>query len=793
MSALNPKNPTLEDTHRLFGDRQQYDGSLPLQFEIARIFPIYFVGLSSLVFCSSPTAAQLIPDSTLGTESSIVMPLDEMSDRIDGGAIRGSNLFHSFQEFNIDTGRSVVFQNPTTIENILTRVTGSNPSNILGTLGVMGDANLFLINPSGIFFGPNARLDLNGSFLASTADRIHFPDGEFSAVDPDVPPLLIVNVPIGLQFGERPGNLLNQAAAMDSMGNITGLEVLPGRSLVLVGGHLTLEGGGLNAPGGRIELGGLTDSGMVELAVDGNTFNLGFAENAPFGDITLARNGRVSVRSTDAGDIVFHGNRIMATEGGRAVAGTEGTGNSGNITIFANELHLSGGNGQVSSGLYNEVLPSASGHAGDIRVNARSVFVTDGAAIVSRTLSPEGGNAGNIALDITESVSIEGVGSNEVSSGIVSGVASHAVGNSGGIEVRANSLALADGARLNTSTLGQGNAGSIALDIAGPISVEGGGSNGVSSGIFSGVGQEAVGDGGRIEITANSLSVANGALLNTSTLGRGNAGNITIDTTGAVSVEGGGSDGVDSRIVSGVASGAVGDGGQIEITTNSLSLTNGALVVTDTLGVGDAGNVVVNVTQTVFLTLGSGLSARSNGQGRSGRAIANAAEGIVTDSSSGLIRRDSTIFAALQTSGSLLDPTNFIVPYQTPIDATQLIGTDFCSQSQNSQFIMTGRGGIPPSPLESLGGRSPIEIEWVEFPEDEALARGTSKPMSNSVSDHRILDRHLPEIEAQGWVVGENGEVILTAEPYRGEPFPSAFLPLACRNFRSTVRSSTHS
>ncbi len=72
--------------------------------------------------------------------------------------MRGCNLFHSFQEFNVDEGRGVYFSNPDNIVNILSRVTGDNISQILGTLGVLGNANLFLINPNGIVFGPNARL-----------------------------------------------------------------------------------------------------------------------------------------------------------------------------------------------------------------------------------------------------------------------------------------------------------------------------------------------------------------------------------------------------------------------------------------------------------------------------------------------------------------------------------------------------------------------------------------------------------------------------------------------------------
>jgi filamentous hemagglutinin family protein len=91
-------------------------------------------------------------------------------------------LFHSFQNFNIIAGHGAYFANPLGIANIFSRVTGSNRSNILGTLGVLGQANLFFLNPNGITFGPKAQLNLNGSFIATTAKSFNWPDGtQFSA------------------------------------------------------------------------------------------------------------------------------------------------------------------------------------------------------------------------------------------------------------------------------------------------------------------------------------------------------------------------------------------------------------------------------------------------------------------------------------------------------------------------------------------------------------------------------------------------------------------------------------
>ncbi|MGK7945617.1 MAG: filamentous hemagglutinin N-terminal domain-containing protein [Microcystaceae cyanobacterium] len=174
------------------------------------------IGLLSSCLWSLSTSviqAQIIPDNTLGAEASIVNQINDKLQQIDGGAVRGGNLFHSFQEFSIQEGNSAYFTNPTGIFNILTRVTGDNPSQIFGTLGVDGGANLYLINPNGIIFGANAQLDISGSFYASTSPSLILPDGSlFSATNPQAPPLLTVTAtaPIGFVLEGQTGDIINQ-------------------------------------------------------------------------------------------------------------------------------------------------------------------------------------------------------------------------------------------------------------------------------------------------------------------------------------------------------------------------------------------------------------------------------------------------------------------------------------------------------------------------------------------------------------------------------------------------------
>ncbi|NEO44097.1 MAG: filamentous hemagglutinin N-terminal domain-containing protein [Moorea sp. SIO4A3] len=246
----------------------------------------------AIAFSVNQANAQITPDATLpqGERSLVDLGSGEVNgkivDLIKGGAIRDINLFHSFLEFNVGEGQSVYFANPAGIENILSRVTGGkNPSNILGTLGVNGGANLFLINPKGILFGENAKLDVSGSFVGTTADGIGFGNqGVFSASNPEPPsPLLTVN-PNVFFFNQIPGNM--------NRGSITSqakLEKLAVDNLLLLGGDIkVIEDSKISTnQGGNILLAGLGAPGQVALTRDGNKLGLDFPNGVKKGNVRV--------------------------------------------------------------------------------------------------------------------------------------------------------------------------------------------------------------------------------------------------------------------------------------------------------------------------------------------------------------------------------------------------------------------------------------------------------------------------------------------------------------------------
>ncbi|BAY92717.1 MULTISPECIES: beta strand repeat-containing protein [unclassified Tolypothrix] len=654
---------------------------------------------SFIFFSNAPAYSQINPDNTLGAESSRITPNVVINganaDKIDGGAVRGSNLFHSFSEFNINDGQRVYFGNPAGVQNILTRVTGGQASNILGTLGVDGNANLFLINPNGILFGQNARLDIRSSFVGTTANAVQFGNqGIFSATNPQAAPLLTINPSALLfhQINSQPITNQSQAAAGISPAgeNVTGLRVADNQNLLLIGGNINLDGGGLRAYGGNIELAAINAPATVGLNIANNLPSVTIGDDVERGDISLSNGTEVNVRGADGGGIKIYGRNVNLTGESKLRAGIEtglGTANSqgGDILINATGTTTL----TDSSLIANVIQQRAFGKSGDVNISTGSLNLDKDALINVSTIGQ--GDAGNIFIQAADTVSLNS------NTGIFSSVTYGAIGNGGSVNIKANSLNLSDNAKIetnvlaayqefpvgqgnggdininvgslslnqgiiNASTSGQGNAGNILIQAQTAVSLTN------NSGIYSYVDEGGLGNGGSIKIQAGSLSLIEDSEIDTRTFGKGNGGNIAVNAREGISLDGFGNDSnLFTRIISAVGNSAVGNAGDIELTTNNLSLTNSAYVSSSTLGQGDAGNIIINArdtisfdtdadaysligakavgnggdiqvkTGTLLLTNGSQISTNVLGQGNAGNINVEASDTIQLD---GFITRE---------------------------------------------------------------------------------------------------------------------------------------------------------
>ncbi|MEH1945662.1 MAG: S-layer family protein [Nostoc sp.] len=611
--------------------------------------------LAPIIFCCENHAlAQITPDGTLGDRSSTRTPNVNIkglpADRIDGGAIRGANLFHSFQEFNVEESQRVYFANPTGISNILTRVTGSNISNILGTLGVDGGANLFFINPNGILFGNNARLDVAGSFVASTANSFVFGNGlEFSATNPQTPSSLLTVNPSALLFNQITAapiqnNSVAPAGFSKSGLNAFGLRIADGQSLLLVGGNISMDTGRLNAFGGRVELGGLASAGTVGLNVDGNNLSLSFPQGVQRADVSLINGAQINVRTDNGGSIGINARNLELLQGSSLRAGIGlGLGSTdskaGNIQVNATgAVNLRDGS------LISNAMLGTAGKGGDINITAGSFALTNGATVLTSTFGQ--GDAGNVTLQAQDGVAFingsyiatSGLGQGKAGNvtistegaivfdaldsadpnitGVFSNVEPNSVGDAGNIYINAASVSLVNGANIRNQNLGKlGNAGNVIIQARGGVSFDGVSIDKSSnSGVFSFLGSNTVGRGGNISITTGTLSLTNGAEVASSTYGQGDAGNITIDASNTVSFD-------NSAIFSTVEEKGRGQGGDIRISAKSLSLSNNAQLLASTFGQGNAGSIIIDTTDAVFLD-GNRSRASSTlektGEGRGG-------------------------------------------------------------------------------------------------------------------------------------------------------------------------------
>jgi filamentous hemagglutinin family protein len=764
------------------------------QFRLANSFLTAGLLAFSITFPLTNSAfaqSLIIPDNNLGTEKSQVINnyLNQPTEALTGGVTRGNNLFHSFLEFNVSEGRSAIFLSPNNqIQNILVRVTGSNPSEILGKLGTLDtNANLFFINPNGIFFGPKAALSVNGSFVASTASSIKFEDGNiFSATSPQTTPLLTVSVPIGLQFASRVGEIRQQGT----------LEVPIGKTLMLVGGNITLDAtnikpkNSLTAENGRIALGGILEPGTIGINLNSDTQLLSFPNNIVLADVSLKNVALVDVSGEGGGYIQIQGKHIMLTGVSELIANTRGSQTGRGISIQAEQLTLKDGSQVRASTRPNTtgaggslvvkatdfvVLsgtdafgnPSALfaetfgvGPAGNLILETGKLIVENGAQVSATARRGSQGNGGKLIVSASDYIKLSGTGTFN-SSTFPSGLFAQTVGsgNAGSLNIHTQQLIVQDGAQVTagTGTDSIGNGGNLTINASDFVELSGTEPNGTNtSGLFAR--SRGSRDAGSLSLTTSKLIVRDQAQVTVSALGGGDAGNLEIKADEILLDR-------EGKLIAQTKSG---NGGNINLDVqNLLLLRNNSQISTtagtDTAGGGNGGNINIDNPQGFIVAVpreNSDITANAY-TGTGGDVNINAFEvyGIQfrlkpTELSDITASSDYGDAGTVEINTSNLDPNRGLI--NLPNQPLELKLSQVCQavrgRNQNS-FTITGRSGLPANPIESLSADT-VVTDWITL--DKVKETRSSLPVIPNPAPESI-------VEATGWVLNSQGEVILTA------------------------------
>jgi filamentous hemagglutinin family protein len=795
------------------------------------VFKFGIATAPSLLFYSIALTAQaqILPDTTLPTNS-IASP-DGNTSIITGGTQAGENLFHSFEQFSIPTGTGAYFNSAIEIQNIFSRVTGSSISNIDGFIRANGTANLFLLNPNGIIFGPNASLDLGGSFVGSTADRLLFQDGSFySATETQTVPLLTINVPIGLQFGINPGAIVNRSRAFNSATNaISGLQVTSGNTLALVGGNINVEGGRMRAIDGRLEVGSVGANSRVDLTAQDNLFTLGYAEVRDFQDIRLSQQAQIAVADRGRGELNIQGRNILLTES--SVIRMENTGSSvgGNITIRSSDTVTLNNASRIRIELFSL------GQSGRLTLETGQLVMNGASTVAAQTVSA--GRGGTIAIR-ANSIELSGT---DPFAALVTEISTSArsTGDVGDIEIETDRLSLQNGAQIGASTSNSGDAGNIAIR-ANSIELRGTTTileplalnpiRSFRSRILAET--EGAGNGGTITIESDRLSITDGAGVLVGTLGAGNGGTITIETDRLLVADGAGVAAVatgsgqagniriraDSIELSGqptdrspgtnlssfltAATANKGNAGNIEIDTDELTVRDGASINVGTIGMGNAGNMTIRANSIELDSQAlrpsgenssSALNAGTLGSGNAGSILIETEELRVQNS--------ARVFVSSTRSGN---PGNVRVSAdvlrldnQGNIDASSATGrggnidlTARSIQLRRQSFLTAGGSSTLPTPEGNIN----TNAETLVLLEGSRIFTDAADPQGGSNITLAGLDEPVVVIQSRDSLIDARGTLTIAGEinpnttdlPQIEVPDVTRLLSGGCRDYQGS-------
>ena len=713
-----------------------------------RKFFLMILILGALLLLRLPClwAAGPITPSGLNTQVSDPITVGAQTQyNITGGTRPGGgiNLFHSFGDFGVPANNIANFLNETALptSNILGRVTGGSISTIFGTIQTTGfeTANLFLMNPNGFLFGPNATVNVGGMATFTTADYMRLTDGgRFNANPNAIPADLLTAAPVAA-FGFIGSN--PQAINFEG-GQLTDAH---GTGLALVGGDINLvpdlsgTPSGITAPGRPIQL--TSGAGPGEVAAETGMP----APGMTLGTITLGQGTVISTAGDptfgdgSGGAVSIRGGQFVATDAQILTSPAFGsTGQGGAVTIASTD----------STSFTNSTIDTSSlfanGGGGSVSVTASDLTLQDSTittSVFGDGITPITGGGGAVTLTGTASVNL--------TRSIIATGTIFSNGNGGAVTLMAPIVSLEEGSFINTGVVGDGitpsTASGGAVTLAGTTSVSSQRSS-ISTESF-----DTEGNSGAVKITAPTVTIVGSP-----------------DTQGIIT---------STHSFSGDPS--AGNGGEIEITGTNVTLTDYAHLesVADSPGTFSRGgtiritgseNILLD-NETFFLTTTTSQGSAGNMDLVSQHVTIRGQSALVSETfgpaSGGTIRITGGENVAIESASRISTTSPFAVDNQGPAGHIEF---------NTQQLTITGGSQVSSSTFHNGAGGS-ITVQGTSSPAQSVLISGAGSGLSTethgsgaggniSIESHRVQVADGAIISAKTTVSGNAGNILVKAD-----------------------------
>jgi large exoprotein involved in heme utilization and adhesion len=524
----------------------------------------------------------------------------------------------------------------------------------------------------------------------------------------------------------------------------------------------------------------------------------------------------------DAGNLTIKTNTLLVRDGAQVLTTTFGAGKGGDLSIDAQDVQIIGqtADGQFASALAASANPNSTGDAGSLTIKTNTLLVRDGAVVIGATYGA--GKGGDLSVDAQDVQIIGRSADGRSASAFLTSALPNSTGDAGDLTIKTNTLLVRDGARVDANTFGAGKGGILSVD-AQDVQIIGT-SNGRFTRLSASAQEGSTGDAGDLTIKTNTLLVRDGAQVLTATFTAGKGGDLSVDAQDVqiIGTSADDGDGTPSGLIAG-ARDSTGDAGDLTVKSNTLLVQDGAIVTVENRGTGTAGTLAVDANQIYLDNTGSIRANTSGGGGninlrsplvllRNGSSITTNATGssipggnisIDTDNLVAVPKENSDITAnsedfrggnvTVRTNGIFgiefreqltplsditatgatsefngtvdiitpgIDPSRGLAGLPTEVvDASDEIAQG-CRDVRGSSFVVTGRGGLPPTPQQALGD----DPRWRDWRTPAGVSRQPNAPDRGNLPLSAKPPRTKSAlVEAAGWVIEPDGKVILTA------------------------------